>query len=110
MSDNLTIVDGYNFSETSSEEHWHTPSTGGEICFNNQQWAIRMNSIIKEYNKTIDDGLISLDNDQDHIPYLAVPANPTLGWNVHHHTSFADGGLIFGGNLHDHRSNAEVGS
>ncbi len=109
MSEEFIVPDKYSFPETSSREHWHTPSSGGEICWNNQQWATRMNAIIKEYNKTIDEKLRLLGGEQDHIPYISVPPHPTRAYNVHHHTSEFDGGLIFGAGLHDHRSLAEGG-
>lgn len=104
-----TIIDKYDYPETSSQEHWHSPSTGGELVWNNQQWAIRMNALIKEYNKTISDTLVDVDSEKDHIPYIAVPAAPTRGYNIHHHSSQFDGGLIFGAGMHDHRSNAHGG-
>ncbi len=104
-----SIQDYYVFGETSSKDHWHTPSTGGEICWNNRQWAIRMNALIKEYNKGVDDGLTSLDGEEDHIPYIAIPDHPTMAFNTHHHTSEYDGGLIFGGGIHDHRSMQDGG-
>lgn len=107
---NMIIPMDHRFEYASVNEHWHSPTSGGELVWNNVQWVNRINAIIREINKTIDERFFGVFNgDKDHIPYLEVPINPTHGYNEHHHTSFADGGLIFGGGLHDHRSTANGG-
>lgn len=100
----------FDFSRTMADLHGHTPSEFGEIVFNNVAWANRLNALIREINRTVDlrfngQGTVGTD----HIPYIATPANPTIGWNRHGHTSPYDGGKLIGAGMHDHRDNREGG-
>lgn len=89
--------------------HFHTPRTGGEIIWNNIQLIAAINSHVDQLNKAVNPQIKHSTDGQRHVPYIKVPANPTIGFNQHHHTSEYDGGFIFGGNLHDHRDNANGG-
>lgn len=106
---NLIIPKDYPFGETAFNIHAHSPSSGGKICWNNVQLINMWNSIIRQVNKTINEYLGAADGGIDHIPYIATPENPTQAYNVHHHTSEYDGGLLFSGTIHDHRSMGQCG-
>lgn len=99
----------YVYPNVSVNEHWHTPSSGGEICWNDLQYIARLNASIYQQNHTTDKYNRALDGELDHIPYIAASSNPTQGYNVHHHTSEFDGGLVLGGGMHDHRNNTNGG-
>ena len=99
----------YVYPNVSINEHWHTPSTGGEICWNDLQFIARINAIIYRMNHTTDRYNKILDDGSDHIPYLAAPKTPTQGYNTHHHLNEFDGGAIIGAGVHDHRDNAHGG-
>lgn len=112
---NSTIVPGGIDLPTSQKDitpiHGHTPTTGGEIIWNNVQLVALLNSYIAHLNSNIEPS-VKRDGDEEgkaHIPYIKVPPAPTRGFNSHHHTSEFDGGFIFGGSLHDHRGNANGG-
>jgi len=99
-------VDG---AQAGASEHWHEPFSGGELVWNNVQLVERLNSWIRERERSIIENLRDDDESLTHMPFLAVPPNPTVSFNVHHHTSEFDGGFVFGGSLHDHRDNANGG-
>lgn len=104
------VVPAYiDFSRVAKSIHFHTHNTGGEIAWNNLQITNFINSIIRNLNRAVPEELKDSDPNKSHIPYLAVPATPTVGFNIHHHTNEFDGGAIFGMGLHDHRDNANGG-
>lgn len=109
IPDGMNIFKDFQFSETAFNIHGHTPSSGGKICWNDLQLVNMYNSIIRQVNKAVHELLAVADGTVDHIPYIASPPNPTQGYNTHHHTSEYDGGLIFGGGLHDHRDMSQAG-
>lgn len=89
--------------------HFHTPRTGGELIWNNIQLISVLNSHIATLNKAVPPQIKYETDTINHIPYVTTPANPTIGFNTHHHTSEFDGGTVFGAGLHDHRDNANGG-
>jgi hypothetical protein len=81
--------------------HWHSPDTGGELAWNDIDLAKRYNEFIKLLKAAKIGG--------EHIHYLKTPVLPSRGFNKHHHTSFADGGAIFGAGIHTHLGNLDGG-